>query len=674
MLQNSPKAKRLRLRIGEQLAIGFSLLIGICGAVGLASFFSAQTIGKRTEIVRETVGLQRMSTPYLFIVERLATTVYAGFAANGDSSEFQEVRAELDKTLEQLLASLDLDQDQDMIATLRATHETYLTAAEHLLNRARSRAEGFELAIIALEKLPNSTANLKQWLVDSGRPQYVETSVALENAVAKASNAGARFVILQTDADYELAVRLQNELGQLLASIEGILAAEPRSVRNLLRFVKRDRDLIRDGFAQLHSAEMTMAQTLEQFKTIAGQTQLTMDRFRDDAAQRVDVALETVNADLKGQRVEGILLPLAAVILGISLAFLITRAVTRPLRRMIGSMNALADGNLDVPVEQFDGRGEIKEMSTALNVFLERLRETETLRAEQEQGRAHAEADRRSLLSRLSADIERDVGGVATGLSSASQQLAGSARAVSGDAVAASTDAQKAAAATTEASGNISTVASATEEINATIAEVSRQMASASRAAQDTVAEATRASEVVEGLVQASERITNVMRLIRDVAQRTNLLALNATIEAARAGEAGKGFAVVAGEVKALASQSAIATEEIESEVERMQTALSDAVSSIDIIVHRVGQMNEVNASIASAVEEQSATTADIARNMSQAAILVSRVEQSVYGVSGATERSSSSMQSILDASEDLAMNARLLGDTVTKIVATLRG
>ena len=177
--------------------------------------------------------------------------------------------------------------------------------------------------------------------------------------------------------------------------------------------------------------------------------------------------------------------------------------------------------------------------------------------------------------------------------------------------------AQGLASAAEQTSGQSNVVAAATEELAASVNEISNQVANSTKIVNDAVAEVRRSEELVAGLVEAAAKIGTVTAMISDIANQTNLLALNATIEAARAGEAGKGFAVVASEVKTLASQTAQATEDIESQIGGIQSVSRSTADAIKGIAAVIQQVSEISASISGAVEEQSAATSEVSANIS---------------------------------------------------------
>ncbi len=212
-----------------------------------------------------------------------------------------------------------------------------------------------------------------------------------------------------------------------------------------------------------------------------------------------------------------------------------------------------------------------------------------------------------------------------------------------------------------EVSGNVGTVATGTEEMSASIREIARNAADASRVASQAVRVAERTNGTVGKLGASSAEIGKVIKVITSIAEQTNLLALNATIEAARAGEAGKGFAVVANEVKELAKETAKATEEIGRKIDTIQMDTSEAVTAIREISDIIGEINQIQASIAGAVEEQTATTNEISRNVTGAARSALDIARNIQGVAhAAQEASEGAVQSQASAAE-LARAAREL-------------
>ncbi|GAB1640595.1 methyl-accepting chemotaxis protein [Krasilnikovia sp. MM14-A1259] len=298
-----------------------------------------------------------------------------------------------------------------------------------------------------------------------------------------------------------------------------------------------------------------------------------------------------------------------AAALAVLLALYIARQIVAPLGRVSRVLAAVADGDLsqDPAVEQKD---ELGKMAGMLRRAIGTLRETVTELSEH----------------------STTLGGAARDLSDTSGQSVADAQEGAR---------QSAAVADSAAtmSTNIHTVAAGAEEMGASIREIGESATHAAGVAMRAVDVTADTSTVMARLGESSIEIGNVVKVITSIAEQTNLLALNATIEAARAGDAGKGFAVVAGEVKDLAQETARATEDIGRRVAAIQEDTTGAVAAISEISEIIGRISEFQTTIASAVEEQTVTTSEMTRNVTEAATAGGAVAQTIDDVAGAVQR-----------------------------------
>jgi methyl-accepting chemotaxis protein len=249
-------------------------------------------------------------------------------------------------------------------------------------------------------------------------------------------------------------------------------------------------------------------------------------------------------------------------------------------------------------------------------------------------------------------------------LASSSQELTSVSQQMAANAEETATQANVASAAAEQVSKNVATVSTGTEEMGASIKEIAKSANEAAKVATSAVKVADKTNAIVAKLGESSAEIGNVIKVITSIAQQTNLLALNATIEAARAGEAGKGFAVVANEVKELAKQTAKATEDISRKIEAIQGDTKGAVEAIAQIGRIINQINDIQNTIASAVEEQTATTGEIGRNVGEAARGSSEIAQNITGVAQAarsTTEGASNTRSSADELSKIAMGLQTL-------------
>jgi len=351
-------------------------------------------------------------------------------------------------------------------------------------------------------------------------------------------------------------------------------------------------------------------------------------------AQSLEVEAELLAAVDRSERITLVVVG-ASLLLVIAVSMLTLRSITRPVRRVQASLAALSTGDMTVATG-VRAKDEIGQMAAALDAAQDSLRQ-----------------------------VLAGVVSSADAVAASSEELSASSAQIAASAEETSAQSGVVSGAAEEVSRSVATVAAGAEQMGASIREIASNAAEASEVAARAVDAAATTTQTVAKLGESSAEIGNVVKVITSIAEQTNLLALNATIEAARAGEAGKGFAVVANEVKELAQETAKATEDIARRVQAIQGDTTAAVSAIEEISAIVAQISDRQTTIASAVEEQTATTNEMARSVQEAAGGSTQIAENITGVSAAADSTTQALTQTRTAVDELSRMAADLRTTV---------
>ncbi len=370
--------------------------------------------------------------------------------------------------------------------------------------------------------------------------------------------------------------------------------------------------------------------------------------------------------------IAGAIALVALLVVMAGVLIVLNASILRPLSGMAATMRRIAEGDVDASIPGVGQGNEVGAMAAALQVFRDDL--VEKRRLEHQQAEQATQRERRRVaMERYTKEFGESVASVMDSLGRSSNEMRDSADRMIQSADRTRSSAEHTVAGTDESARNLSSVAAAIEQLTASVGEIARQVAQAAQASRDAVSRAQATNQTVNGLSELAGQIDDVVRTINDIAGQTNLLALNATIEAARAGEAGKGFAVVASEVKTLAGQTAGATGRIAAQITAIQSATEAAVAAVSEVTGTIGQLSEIAATIAAAVEQQGAATREIAASVQAVATQNEDVTRSMRDVSDVAEASRVSSRAVLDAAEGLGAVSAVLRSEVEQFLGAMR-
>jgi methyl-accepting chemotaxis protein len=478
------------------------------------------------------------------------------------------------------------------------------------------------------------------------------------------------------DAKGRLQVaKLRGESGRSMAALDDLLSRSnaPRALSEAAAGVRK---LFDEAYAARDVAYANSGTA--KAPNAAGWTEICNAPI-DHALKVAEVALEGMSrraGERHAAAFNHLMIIGTALLVGLAGCFaglwMIRTRVVAPVRTLTQAIARLANRDFQTKVPTMTRADEFGTMATTLEDLRRGALDAEHLVAQQAQQQS-AQVERGQRLEGLVKVFETKAQQLVSLLVKSSVELEGTAESMSSTAGRTNQQAATVATAAQEAGEGVQTVASAAEELSSSIAEIARQVAHSTNITGRAVEDARRTDGIVRALAESAQKIGDVVGLISNIASQTNLLALNATIEAARAGESGRGFAVVATEVKALAQQTAAATDDIGNQIKQIQSATHEAVEAIRGIGATIEEVNGIAAAIGAAVEEQGAATAEIARNVQHTATSTEQVTRTIAGVSQAASETGSAASIVLDAAGQVSRQSESLLDEVNRFITGVR-
>ena len=511
-----------------------------------------------------------------------------------------------------------------------------LVAAELRANRSEYS--------IAVEENAQSVADASDDAASFKR-RFVQAVPTLQ----KGSDAAERKMLDDVMTAYQA---YENQLDTTLSLANGIYGA------NAL-YSETGAGALKQSILASESKAATLGRALQSFNT-----KLDTDlKSSETAAQRIkDNATRILVAGM-----------VISVISGMGIGWLIaSEGVTKPLKRIVTVLQRLSQGDLAVEIIDARRKDEVGDVAQTALIFKEALLKNREL-AEAERQEQERKIARQKTIDGLIFTFDRTATETVTTVASASTQLSLTAEEMSRIASDTNHQSSEVASASRDASQNVQSVASAAEEMAATVQEISRQIVMSNELVRNALGKAEAADNSSRELVEMSRSVGAIATLIENITGQINLLALNATIESARSGEAGKGFAVVANEVKNLATQTARATEQIRQQLDGVQKTAVGVADMLGSVRESIGQVNESSAAIASAVEEQSAATKEIASNMYTATRGVEQINNGIVTIKGGTDSTTEATRQVVDAARMLSVQAEKMDTEVKSFLRSIQ-
>ena len=668
---------RLKIRIGTKLGvstlIGLVLVAGMVGNQAHVNWVTYDLLKKAAESrdLQQAALESRIILNESISVDRDIRLANTALDVAYVLQQLKDRTLGANTTYDAAIATATLEEDRNYLVIAKQAFNNYVAIAQEIA------AIQFEIIKLREQRLAENATWFKSidTLINSASIALANNRYALESNLQQANSEFMRAgsISVRND-DIEL-----KQISDALSTVDLLLDESQRMVRNpaaqavigdLLKFPPRYREIVEK---LTHSVQTQIDLLRQRAEPERAKASDTLGRMAIEADKRADKLANLVVQEASHGASVILIAGVLVILVMFGMAILSSLTIGRPIRRIAEVLMLLAGGRNTVQIPYQARRDEVGDAARAANVFRDNLLRMQDLEAEQKLTVEKAALARKEQTHRLADEFEQAVGAIVKAVSRATGELQGTSKTLTETAKQTHHLANSVSIAATEASKNVQSVAIASDQLTSSIADIGQQAQHSSEIAGQAVREAAATDARITQMLQVADRIGHILKLITDIAEQTNLLALNATIEAARAGDAGRGFAVVASEVKHLASQTAKATEEIAGQISDIQAVTKDSVSAIKQIGSIVQRVSQIATAITASVEEQHASTREIAINVQEAAQGTDSVTAKIKNLELDASATGAAANQVFSFASQLAVEGNTLKLQVEKFLATVR-
>ncbi len=635
----------IKLTIGLKICLGFAFVLILLATISVVGIKAMRTANNGftdyREMARDSNLTANLQENMLMIRMNVKDFIITG--SDKDIQEYQKYIKNMLKYLEEAKVEIQKPERAEKIQFIAKAVKEYKEGFQKVID-LKSQRNNYVHNLLnkegpAMQK--SLTSIMKSADKDSDASAAYHTGLGLRNLLL-----GRLYVakFLETNAQ-EDADRVYSEFSEFKSKLEHLDAElQNPERRELLKNVRDKYSVYHSSFKKLvniiFERNQIITETLDrlgpQIATAGSDVNSDIQKTQDTLGPNLVATMQQANRNV-------IIVSLVAITLGITLALLVIRSITRPLKETVKMLKTSQVENDLTARLTIKSNDELGNMAHHFNQFIEKIQNT-----------IKQISNNASTLS----ESANDLSSTASQLTSVADETTNQVKSVSTSAKQMSNNMDTISSSTEKMNSNMKAVAISSEEMNSSISEVAQNTEEASKVANEASILVTNSNKNISQLGNDADEIGKVIEVIQDIAEQTNLLALNATIEAARAGEAGKGFAVVATEVKELAKQTAVASEDISSRISAIQNSTGKSIESIGKIRDIIEKVSDTSKLIAAAVEEQSITTKQISQNVTGVASSSETVVKELANSSTASQDITGNLANVDEAAQQTATGA----------------